>query len=92
MLSDQNCDSLKKLTFRESAVSRLTQSRMRRRLVERRLIVAVKKAVAKQGAVAATSTLPLSLIYARFPLTFFWIFKVEMAKTERVRSKTWSMT
>ena len=56
------------------------------------MIVAVKKDVAKHGAVAATSTLPLSLIDARFPVTFFWIFKVEMAKTKRVRSETWSMT
>ena len=56
------------------------------------MIVAVKKAVAKQGAVAATRTLPLSLIYARLPVTFFWILKVEMAKTERLRSETWSMT
>ena len=42
MLSDQNCDSPKKLTFKESAVSRLTQSRMPR-LVEKSLIQAAAK-------------------------------------------------
>ena len=77
MLSDQHCDSPKKLTFRESAVSRLTPSRMPR-FLERRLIeAAAKKNVAIQGAVASASTLPSSLINARSPVTFFWILKVE---------------
>ncbi len=92
MLSDQNCDSPKKLTFRESAVNRLTQLRMRR-LGERRLIVAAaKKNVANQGAVASASTLPSSVINARSPVTFFWILKLEKAKTDRVRSEKRPMT
>jgi hypothetical protein len=92
LLSDQNCDSVKKLTFKESAVSRLTQSRMPR-LVENSLIeAAAKKNVADQGAVASASRLPSTLINARSPVTFFWILNGEKAKTDRVRSEKRPMT
>ena len=67
MLSDQNRDSVKKLTFKESAVSRLTQSRMPR-LVEKSLIeAAAKKNVANQGAMTSREHVALVLDKCQVP-------------------------
>jgi hypothetical protein len=92
LLSEQNCDSPKKLTFKESAVGRLNQSRMLR-LVEMRLIEgAAKKNVANQGAMTSASTLPSSLMNAKSPVTFFWMTRVEKARTDRAMSDKRPMT
>ena len=54
--------------------------------------VAAKKNVANPGAMTSASKLPSSWMNAKSVLTFFWMPKVEKAKTERARSAKRPMT